>query len=320
VSQLTAGIILAALSVTMYSTGMVLEKYATRRLPSVHARRGLAMIATLTRDPLWVLGFLLLALGLGVQVIALTLAPISIVQAIAASGIALFLTLAHFLLGEKLSKVEYLGLSAMLGSMVLLGLSVGSRNDVATGTSSLLALLSIAVPAIVAGALLFLSTDKLHGATQQGRQLKAPLFGLSSGLLYGVAALGVKQTSTVVKHFGLFDSVPHVLSSFGFYLFLGSTALGFLVFQTALQRTTASVFVPVNNATSSTFFIVTGTLLFHERLPGAEGPLLLRFGSFALILFGLGVLALGRRSETEVSSPQTGEADAPFAPEPASGS
>ena len=46
-SQLTWGIVFAVLSVTVYASGMVLEKAATRRLPPVHARQGVHMIRVL---------------------------------------------------------------------------------------------------------------------------------------------------------------------------------------------------------------------------------------------------------------------------------
>jgi drug/metabolite transporter (DMT)-like permease len=295
-TQLETGVLIEALSVSMGATGMVLEKLATRRLPPVHARKGLQLVATLARDPLWLLGFTLLFFGLGIQVLALTLAPISIVQAVAACGITLFLVLSHFILGERLTRVEYLGIAAILASLLLLGLSVNASDDHVSGSASLAGIFGISVPAMIVGVMLFLLTDRINAATPRRAHLKAPLFGLSSGLLYGTGALALKEVSTIVKHHGLVDGVPRVLISPGLYLYLIATCLGFLVFQTALQRTMASVFVPVNNVTSSAFFIVLGTMLFHERLPSAETPFLLRLGSFALILVGLVILALGKRS------------------------
>ena len=101
--------------------------------------------------------------------------------------------------------------------------------------------------------------------------------------------------STIVKRYGLAGGTVHILISPGFYLFIVSTALGFLVFQTALQRTTASVFVPVNNAISSGYFIVAGTLLFHEHLPNGSAHLAFRLGAFSLILIGLLILAIGKK-------------------------
>lgn len=293
-SHLTAGIVLAVLSVTANATGMVFEKMATRRLPSIHARQGLRMVSTLARDPLWALGFALLVVGLGTQVLALTLAPIDIVQAVAACGISLFLVLSHFVLRERLSKFEYVGIAAILLSLLLLALSVDPHDDLVTSATSTTKIFTYAVPAVIFAVVLFVFTDRIRVKSLRTAHLKAPLFGISSGLLYGVAGLGVKEVSTIVKQHGLVDGVPQALVSPWPYLLLGSTLMGFLVFQTALQRTTASVFVPVNTVTSSCYFIIAGTVLFHERLPSAAGPLALRIGAFVLILVGLSILAVSK--------------------------
>jgi diguanylate cyclase (GGDEF)-like protein len=314
VSHLTAGIALASLSVTSNATGMVLEKYATRRLPSIHARQGFRMISVLARDPLWVIGFVCLMFGLGTQVLALTLAPIDIVQPIAACGIALFLVMSHFVLRERLSTFEYFGISAILLSLLLLGFSVNSQDDLVTGSTSAIRVFSVALPALIAALVIFALTDRIHVSSVRSAHIKAPLFGISSGLLYGVAGLGVKEVSTTVRQYGLIDAVPRILASPGFYLLLGSTALGFLVFQTALQRTTASVFVPVNTVTSSCYFIIAGTLLFHERLPTAAGPLVLRLGAFLLILFGVLILAASRSLVGAGAKPQGVNGSSPHTP------
>ena len=262
------------------------------------------MISILARDPLWAFGFVLLVVGLGTQVLALTVAPIDIVQAIAACGISLFLVMSHFVLRERLSKFEYVGIAAILISLLLLGFSVDAQDDLVTSSTSGVRVFLVAVPTLVGALVLFALTDRIRVSSVRRAHLKAPLFGISSGLLYGVAGLGVKEVSTIVKQYGLVDATPRVLASPGFYLFLGSTALGFLVFQTALQRTTASVFVPVNTVTSSCYFIIAGTVLFHERLPTAAGPLALRLGAFFLILLGLLILAASRSLVSTVSKPE----------------
>ena len=46
-TQLQSGVLIEALSVSMGATGMVIEKLATRRLPPIHARKGVQMVATL---------------------------------------------------------------------------------------------------------------------------------------------------------------------------------------------------------------------------------------------------------------------------------
>lgn len=127
-NQETAGIVLAVLSTVMYTIGIVTEKRATRRLPELHARQAVQMVTTLFGDSYWLLGFALLVCGLLTQILALSLAPISIVQPLSVSGIVLLLILSHFFLNDRLGKAEYLGISAILLALILLGFSV-DRHD-----------------------------------------------------------------------------------------------------------------------------------------------------------------------------------------------
>lgn len=293
-SPLLIGIALAAFSTICNNSGMVIEKLAIRRMPLLHARRGIEMIRTLFQAPLWILGFICLASGLVTQVLALTLAPISLVQAVSACGIVLLLVLSHIALGDRLGRFEYLGMGAVLIALVFLGLSVSPHADRAASSGSFSTLALAAVPAVAASFCFFLAAERTHGPRARRSRLRAPLFGLSSGLLYGVASLGVKSVSTILERRGVVAGAPHILASPALYLLIASAVLGFLIFQTALQRCRASILVPVNNVTGSGFFIVVGSDVFHEHLPSATGPLVFRLLAFAAIIVGLCLLSLGK--------------------------
>jgi hypothetical protein len=86
-------------------------------------------------------------------------------------------------------------------------------------------------------------------------------------------------------------------------------ATGLVLFQTGLQRCAASVVSPVNIVTSTTYVIIVGTVLFHEHLPTAPGPLGLRIAGFAGVIAGLVTLAAagGKNAvPTEPPSPSDG--------------
>ena len=175
-SQLTWGIVFAVLSVTVYTSGMVLEKAATRRLPPVHTATRCAHDSCFLTTILffWLTGFALLLLGLGFQVLALTSAPISIVQTVAACGIALFLVLSHFVLGDRLTKIEYLGIATMLVALLLLGLSVDSNDELVIRLTSLAAILAVGIPALAVGVLLFLCHGPAEGKFGVGVSFSGP--------------------------------------------------------------------------------------------------------------------------------------------------
>ena len=124
-----AGIAIAGLSAVLTGTGTVVEKIALQKLPDIHARRFWAMIRTLCASSQWLWGCALLLGGLICQGLALTLAPISVVQPIFASGIVLLLVLSHFVLHDRLRSVEWFALALIVVALVLLGMSIDARVD-----------------------------------------------------------------------------------------------------------------------------------------------------------------------------------------------
>jgi uncharacterized membrane protein len=291
--HLGAGIAVAIVSTLCYNLGFVIEKLALQRLPTIHARRAGHMLRTLATTPLWVLGFCCLLVGLGLQVVALSMAPISIVQPIFASGIVLLLVLSHLVLHDRLGRTERIGVLVILVSLLLLGLSVSSgSNHVGSGVDGW-GIAMTAVPSAEIGVILFLAAERMGGVRRRS-PLQGPMFGLASGVLYGVSSLGIKAVSTMVATMGLVRAVPHVIFSPYLYLAGVGAAAGLLLFQTGLQRCNASVLVPVSNATSSAYLVAAGSLLFHESLPHDPAMLLLRLVGFAGVLGGLAVLATSK--------------------------
>jgi hypothetical protein len=179
------------------------------------------------------------------------------------------------------------------------------------------ALLLVTIPAVGASALFFVLASRV-----QRRKLKAPLYGVATGLLYGCGALDMKSMSTFMQRSGVVRAVPSILVSPVFYMFLATSFLVFLMFQMALQRSTTSVFVPVSSVFSTACFIIVGDALFHEHLPRAPLSLSLRLASFAVLAAGLVTLAVANevhdpeeeavdepKAEDAVPAPLSGEAD-----------
>lgn len=298
-----AGIAIAGLSAVLTGTGTVVEKIALQKLPDIHARRFWAMIRTLCASSQWLWGCALLLGGLVCQGLALTLAPISVVQPIFASGIVLLLVLSHFVLHDRLRSVEWFALALIVVALVLLGMSIDARVDHAGGPANLTDLLLAAIPTAVVGLTVFEVADRAHGSGRL-RQLRAPLFGLAAGLLYGVAGLGLKSAATFVQRYGLVGSIRHLVVSPDLYLLAISMAMGLVLFQTGLQRCAASVVSPVNIVTSTTYVIAVGTVLFNEHLPSSPGPLGLRIAGFAGVVAGLVTLAAaGEKTQVPKASP-----------------
>lgn len=299
--HLTAGVVISVVSAVLYNVGFVLEKHALEALPPVHARRIMHLLTSVLSSPLWLVGFVSMLGGLALQVLALSLVSISVVQPIFVSGIVILLVLSHVSLKERLGRREWGAISVVALSLLAVSLSLDANSDRAGAHGVFGSLVLAAVPTVLAALWLFVRAERVAGQGVR-LELRAPLFGISTGLTYGVAALATKAVAAQVERFGLFASIPHVLTSAYLYALVFTSALGLLLFQTALQRCPASVVVPVSNVVSSTYVVAVGTVIFDEHLPKAEWKLVLRIVGFVGVLVSVLVLA-NPRAVGEVEMP-----------------
>ncbi len=282
-----AGVVLAVLSAVFYNLGFLVEKTALDRLPEIDARRLGHMVRTLLRCRLWVTGFACLLVGLCLQVLALSRVSIAVVQPILASGIVVLILVSRAFLAERLGRSEWAGLVAMLGSLVLIGVSADRISDTAGTSGTLSVVLLAATPTVAVAFIAF-------GVASRLPRSAAALFGLCSGLLYGAGSLAIKEASTYIERHGLVGAVPRLLTSADPYLFVLLSGLGLLAFQTGLQRCRVSIMVPVSNVISSGYLVGVGAVIFGEHLPAEPWRLALRVVAFAGVVVGMALLARGQ--------------------------
>jgi drug/metabolite transporter (DMT)-like permease len=292
----------ALLATTAYHLGLILEKRALARLPAIDARHAASLLRILLTAPAWLAGFCLMLCGFGLQVVALTLAPVSVVQPVLGSGVVILLVLSRIVLRETLGRLELGCVLAMAGAIVVIALSAtGSAGHVGHQTSGLL-LAAVAVPAILVALGLGASALRPDPAGRHRAPANGVSYAVASGLLYGVATLAIKGLSGTIAHHGALSArlLLAVAGSPYPYVTVGCSAIGMLIFQTGLQRCRVSIVGPVSNISGSVFFIVAGTWLFGERLPADPGKLALRLAG--ILVAGVVVVTLSRR-------PATAEAD-----------
>jgi drug/metabolite transporter (DMT)-like permease len=285
-----AGIGLALLAAAAYNVGVILEKRALGRMPALDVRRVVHVVTGLLTDPAWLAGFGLMLTGLACQVIVLTFEPVSVVQPVLASGVALLLVLSRLVLGERLGRAEFWCVAAMAVTLVLLALSA-SEGSTAGHHASAGWMAAVMIPSIVIGLLVACRPLRAPAGPRRARAIS---FGIGTGVLYGVSALAIKALSGIlVRHQGVASLVTGIVSSPYLYVLAGCSAAGMLLFQAGLQSCRASIMVPVSSVSGSVYFVIAGTWLFHERLPAAPDKLALRLA--AIVVAGLVLVTLARQ-------------------------
>jgi magnesium transporter NIPA len=292
-----AGISLALLATVAYNVGLIQEKRALGRMAALDVRRVLHMIASLLADPAWLAGFALMLLGLACQTIVLTFEPVSVVQPVLASGVALVLVLSRLVLRERLGAVEFRCVAAMAVCVILLAASADGKGAGAGHHASPGWMAVVAIPSAVIGLLVAASPLRDRSLSDRGPNA-AVRFGTGTGLLYGVAALAIKGLSGILVHsHGAASIVAGVALSPYLYVFAGCSAAAMLLYQVGLQACRASILVPVSTVTGSLYFLIAGTWLFHEHLPADPAKLVLRLAAIAVA--GFVIITLSRQGSGE---------------------
>src|SRR5579872_4183648 len=81
-------------------------------------------IRALLRSREWLLGFGLCVVGVVLQVLAFALAPIPVVQSIFNAGIVLLIVVSRLKLGERLSRVEWIGIMIVVVALTLIAVTL----------------------------------------------------------------------------------------------------------------------------------------------------------------------------------------------------
>lgn len=292
-----AGLVAALLSAAVYTTGLVIEQRALHRAPGISIHRPLRLARILLTNPPWLGGCALAAIGSVGLIVALGLAPVSVVQPAFASGIAAMLLVFTGLLrgGGRITRGERIALGLMPVALLLLSLSLGTSGaDVGT-RPDLPMLWAVSVVTVVACVL----AVALVGG--RGRYVSAVALAVAAGLSQGVAGLQGKSMGGLLAEAGLPAAVPAALTSPFPYLYAVGWAVGIVLFQTSLQRSRASVTAPVSNVVGNVFMVGLGTVIFSEQLPSEPTALALRLAGIALTLVVV-VLVRGNVAQAEADT------------------
>jgi len=120
-SLLIAGGLVAVAAACCFEVGYVLQALEARSADDP-SPRGFLLVRLLRRRR-WAAGTALAGVGAGLQVLALTLAPLTLVQPTLALGLVLLLVLARAFLHEPVGRVEVAGVAAVVAGVTVTALA-----------------------------------------------------------------------------------------------------------------------------------------------------------------------------------------------------
>jgi uncharacterized membrane protein len=284
---------MAFVATAMINYSGYMQKRELDKLPLIGSQRPLETLRTFLSCKPWLEAQGLQLAGTFIKGIAVGLAPLSIVQPINTSGIALLAVLAITKLKEKPTLYDWLGIGTIVVGLFMLGRSlVGAPTRRFSYNQVVLWFFVIFFFAAASLAL-------YRGLTQR-HQRAANLIALANGVLIGLTAVLVKLAWNDFGSRFWTRGFRHAISSPFIWLVFFLPFVTLVFDQIAMQRGKAVVVVPITTGMSNLIPIIIGIVAMHEPLPKSAGMLLLRLASFVAIIGGSMILSL-RRDEGEIA-------------------
>ena len=183
-AQTAVALLLALASTTLTNVAYLREHDAAAALPALSLRRPLHSVQALLTDRSWLAGFALETGGFALYVAALALAPLTLVQSVAAGGIGILAFVSARMRRRRLGRHELVGvLVSMLGLLALAVSLAGGGTGEGTGGSTFEIVLWLAATA--GAAVIALALGGRFGGL-------AVAEGVAGGLFFSIGDISVK--------------------------------------------------------------------------------------------------------------------------------
>jgi hypothetical protein len=272
--KLVLGIAAAVGASMLYSLGVALQAMDAKQAPQrEYLRLGLAR--DLVKRGRWLLGTGLSLLGWPLQLIALSLAPLVVVQPAMAAGLVVLLMVSERMLGERAGRREHLAVGAIIVGVL------GAALCAPPHTTSQASDATIAIVLGVLGAASLLPYIMLR----LSRRPPATIAMASAGLAYGWTGVATKLASDNLHYGFLWIAVAWGLAT------AAISAIAALSEMSSLQSLPAIQVAPVVFVTQTAIPVALAPVLFGEHF--TETPLsgVLLAASLLVLIAGAAVLA-----------------------------
>jgi GNAT superfamily N-acetyltransferase len=275
--EIAIGLLIAIAAAITLNWAYVQEHGAASGMPPLSLRHPVRSVKLLFSSREWLKGLAGEVTGFALYVVALALAPLSLVQSMSAGGIAVLAYLSARSQGRSPSSRERLGVGVSLAGLAALGVSLaGSTGDESHGS----------FPAVSAwlGASAIVVLVCLLSSKRIG---KGVAYAMAAGTLLAAGDISVKTAFEGGWHF----------------VFLATAAAGYgigtILLQIAYQHARALTAAGIATLLTNALPIVAATTILGEDIPsGVLGAV--RVFSFAAVIGGAVLLA---RGTPEAASP-----------------
>ncbi len=276
--MLALGIVAAVGASLLYNTSIALQALQAREVPGEHSLR-LSLLGKLVRNRRWLGATALGLLGWPLEIVALLLAPLTVVQPCLAAGLILLLWLGVTRLGEKPGWREGAAVAAIVVGVAGIAWAAPERTTEHAGAAGIaFALALVAIPVLAPFALRFRVFPRQSGEKAGNAAALGGLATVAAGFGYAWTAIASKLLTDELAAGALLVALAWLASA------AASEGLALLSEMSALQSRPATRVAPTMFAVQIVVPVLLAPLIFGEKWGGTplDGAALLAFIAIAI--------------------------------------
>jgi drug/metabolite transporter (DMT)-like permease len=286
---LALGILAAVGASVLYNTSIALQAMEARDVPQEHSLR-FSLIGKLVRNRKWLGATALGLVGWPLEIVALLLAPLTVVQPCLVSGLIVLLWLGATRLGETPGRREFVAVGAIVAGVAGVAWAAPDRTTDHAGTTAIVLALALAAIPIAAPYVMRRRASTL-----------SLLAVLSAGFGYAWTAIASKLLTDELAAGTLLIAVAWLATA------LASEGLALLSEMSALQRRPATHVAPVMFAVQVMVPVILAPLIFEEKWSTTPLNGLVLVAFMAVALAGTTLLAGSRVVGAVIESAHAGD-------------
>jgi drug/metabolite transporter (DMT)-like permease len=269
---LQIGIFLALLCALATNVGFLFKHRGACAAPDVDVRHPVASAVGLFRSKWFTFGMLVALGAWGFHVAALTLAPLSLVQAVISGGLVFLTVMAERFFGYTVGTRQWAGVGLTALGLVLLAATLPHGGD-AHSSYSLAAMIAFESALLAIGTFLVLS-PQLDSHEHHGVML-----GVAAGMLFGVSDVAIKALTGAVGSEGALGLVsPWLLTC------VLASVIAFFASARGLQKGEAVPVITLTSAAANVTAISGGILVFGDPMPHNTVGIVMQSFAFVLVI------------------------------------
>jgi drug/metabolite transporter (DMT)-like permease len=267
------GIFCALACALATNLGFLYKHRGASAAPTVDWKHPGRSTADLFRNKYFSLGMLVATGAWGFHVLAMAMAPLSVVQAVISGGLVFLTVLAERFFGFDLGRRQWIGVGLTALGLALLTVTLPHSGG-AHSNYSLSGMIAFEAGLLVVGMLLVFSHHLGVEHHQHGI-----LLGVASGILFGVSDVAIKALTGSVGHLGVGGLLsPWLLTC------VAASIIAFFASARGLQKGEAVPVITATSAAANISAIGGGIVVFGDPMPNDPVGIVVQSLAFVLVI------------------------------------